>query len=126
MHKRTKKFNEHDFELLMNLLKEYNQIWITSHCLAEASNLVLSNQSRENTEFARTFHKFALLSKESHISKNYVLDHDCFFRLGVADCGFIQKTKRVDLTITSDLSLFLKLEKLHPTKAMNFNRYRNL
>ncbi len=39
-HKRTKTFTESDFDLLVSVLKRFNEIWITSHCLAETSNLL--------------------------------------------------------------------------------------
>jgi hypothetical protein len=39
-HKRTKTFTAADYDLLVKSIDEYEILWITSHCLAEVSNLL--------------------------------------------------------------------------------------
>lgn len=115
-----------DFDLLSNLLNTATEIWITSHCLAEASNLIGQTNPTDKSKLFSTFRLLLENTEESHIHKSDVLINKNFHRLGVADCGFIQKSKRVDLTITADLALFLEIEKLYPKKVLNFNRFRDL
>lgn len=125
-HKRTQNFMQSDFDLLSNLLNTATEIWITSHCLAEASNLIGQTNPTDKSKLFSTFRLLLENTEESHIHKSDVLINKNFHRLGVADCGFIQKSKRVDLTITADLALFLEIEKLYPKKVLNFNRFRDL
>ena len=39
-HKRTKSYEKEDFELLVNILSNYDQVVVTPHILTETSNLV--------------------------------------------------------------------------------------
>lgn len=39
-HKRTKTFVKEDYDLLQERIGEFNELRVTSHCFAEASNLL--------------------------------------------------------------------------------------
>ena len=40
IHKRTKTFTVEDYEQLLSDLDHFKPVWVTSHCLAEVSNLL--------------------------------------------------------------------------------------
>lgn len=47
-HKRTNNFVAEDYDLLMANLDGYQELWITSHCLAEVSNLLKQTDGQKN------------------------------------------------------------------------------
>nr|VFJ97897.1 MAG: hypothetical protein BECKLFY1418B_GA0070995_111010 [Candidatus Kentron sp. LFY] len=53
-HKRTRIFSVEDYDLLLKEIEGFEVIWITSHCIAEASNLLKQtnrNRARELLTF---------------------------------------------------------------------------
>ena len=68
-HKRTKEFSEDDFELLINSINGVHTIWVTTHCLAEVSNLLKNTNQKQSLELLACFAKITAPFKESYIKK---------------------------------------------------------
>lgn len=122
-HKRTRIFTPEDFDLLMANLSSFQTIWITSHCLAEVSNLLKQTDSRKQNELLMGLTQVCDSVKESHINKNVVFADNHYLKLGIADTGFLQKSKRVSCSLTVDHDLHLSLLNLG-RKVINFNHLR--
>lgn len=122
-HRRTKEFMSRDYDELCGLLDEFNEFWITSHCLAETSNLLKQTNVRSVRPLLQTLAGFCSRVRESHLSKDQVLADDSFLRLGVADTGFVQKSRRVNWSITVDVQLYETISRLG-RKVINFNHVR--
>lgn len=130
-HKRVNEFTVEDYDLLIRSLSGYEQLWITSHCLAEVSNLLLpssrkSSNNKRPREIMETFNSIINTTgevKESHINKNITFSNKIVYRLGVADSGFLQKSKSVTCSFTVDLNLYLEVSSLQKN-VVNFNHFR--
>ena len=92
-HKRTTQFTIDDFELLLKSIGGYELLWVTSHCLAEVSNLLKQTNKSHAQQLLIFFEKFIFDKKESHIPKEIIFKENIFMRLGVADTGIIVKAK---------------------------------
>jgi len=127
VHKRTKEFIPKDFDLLVKCIKGYKILWVTSHCLAEASNLIRQTNKKQAKELMACFSNYVTKAKESHISKEIIFKNGILTKLGVSDTGLIIKSKRVGCVFTVDLELYLEILK-RGYKVVNFNhlRMRNL
>jgi hypothetical protein len=122
-HKRTKNFVPEDFDLLERELCGFEVIWITSHCLAEASNLLKQTDSSRVSGLLECLGQITKNAKESHIHKRAVFGNNNAFRLGVADAGIIIKSKRVTCVLTVDFDLYAQISNIG-RKVVNFNHLR--
>lgn len=111
-HKRTKEFTEEDYDQLLFQLEGFESLWITSHCLAEVSNLLKQTDEKKARELLSTLSSVGGKCRESHISKSDIFHSDLYNRLGVADTGFVQKSKRVDCSFTVDFDLYRAISKM--------------
>lgn len=123
-HKRCKAFSIDDFTRLQEFLGNYQELWITSHCLAEASNLLKQARSYKTAEaLLKTLHALLAPARESHIAKHEVFASPHYLKLGVADTAILQKSKSVHAVLTVDVDLYDALRS-NGVNAVNLNHYR--
>ena len=122
-HRRTKAFVTRDYDELCGLLEGFDEFWITSHCLAETSNLLKHTGKKSTRSLLTTLAMFCSRTRESYLAKDLVFADDHYLRLGVADTGFIQKSKRVNCSITMDVELYESISRLG-RRVVNFNHVR--
>ncbi|MCL0075050.1 hypothetical protein M1N53_02720 [Thermodesulfovibrionales bacterium] len=122
-HKRTKTFDVKDFDLLVEHIDGYGILWVTSHCLAEVSNLLKQTHDYQAKELMACFSTFIAKAKESHITKKVIFANNVSIRLGAADTGIVIKSKRVSCVFTTDLALYTEISK-KGNKVVNFNHLR--
>jgi hypothetical protein len=121
-HKRTQDFLAEDFDLLLTAINSYEQLWITSHCLAEVSNLLRQTHRKLAQELISFLAAFATRVQESHLTKASIFTQAMVTRLGVADTGMFLKSKRVTV-LTVDLDLYLEILRAG-RRVINFNHLR--
>lgn len=122
-HKRTKdKFCIEDYDLLMNKIKQYGEWRITSHSLAEVSNLLRQNE--QDKDLMCCLSKLCEKLKESHIDKEKLFKDSVYKRLGVTDMGIIIKSRTVQCVLTTDFDLYAEISK-RKNSVINFNHLRN-
>jgi hypothetical protein len=122
-HKRTDNFTEEDYDLLLKNLDLYDELWITSHCVAEVSNLLKQTNSAFQNGLLDCLRSLCDVTKESHLSHHNVVKDSHFLRLGIADTGITQKSKRVTTTFTVDHDLHIALLNLG-RHVINFSHLR--
>ena len=91
--------------------------------MAEVSNLLKQIDKKKAEELLSTLSEIGANMRESHIPKEDIFKNNIYKRLGVADTGFVQKSKRVDCSFTVDLDLYLTLC-ASGRKIVNFNHIR--
>nr|VFJ88695.1 MAG: hypothetical protein BECKH772A_GA0070896_1001036 [Candidatus Kentron sp. H]VFJ90808.1 MAG: hypothetical protein BECKH772B_GA0070898_1001136 [Candidatus Kentron sp. H]VFJ96930.1 MAG: hypothetical protein BECKH772C_GA0070978_1000936 [Candidatus Kentron sp. H] len=123
IHKRTRTFTERDFDELLSLLDNFDALWITAHCLAEVSNLLKQTNRNQARELLTTLSVISRELRESHITKADIFSSRNYLKLGVADTGFVQKSKRVSCSFTTDHDLYQTISNLGG-KVINFNHVR--
>lgn len=115
--------NEVDYDALVANLQMYQKIWITSHCLAETSNLLQQTNEVQAKALLTTLAMICQQFSESHMPKESIFVDQHYARLGVADTGFIQKSKSVTCSFTLDFDLYIAVSRLE-RNVVNFNHIR--
>ncbi len=122
-HRRTRDFIPEDFDLLVDSIDRYEVLWVTSHCLAEVSNLLRQTHERQARELMQFFQRFMAAFRESHMPKEILANSNVFVRLGVADTSIVAKSRRVSCVLTTDLDLYNEILRENNV-AINFNHLR--
>ena len=122
-HKRTRTFAPEDHATLLNVLDSYDELWITSHCYAEASNLLRQTDAAFSYQLSLTLLSLAHRVRESHFPISVIREPVVAARLGVADAGFVHKAKSVTAFLTTDFRLYTEVSRRYGN-AINFNHLR--
>ncbi len=122
-HKRTKSFIPRDYDELTRLLSGSRELWVTSHCLAETSNLLKQTDKTKAQILLHTLAAYCDIARESHIPKETVFGYENYRRLGVTDTGFIYSSETVSRSITVDFNLYIELSNLG-REVINFHHIR--
>lgn len=122
-HKRTREFSAEDFDVLVSKLDEFEEVWVTSHCLAEASNFLKQHDNDMARGLLACLASFGKNTRESHIPMLHVFGQPLFESIGIADTGILLKSKRVACVLTTDFELYQRV--LHVNgNAINFHHLR--
>ena len=123
VHKRTNTFLPRDYDELVSLLSEHRELWITSHCLAETSNLLKQTDEDKAQVLLHNLSVYCNNACESHVPKEMIFGYENYVKLGVTDTGFIESSLKVSRSITVDFNLYIELSNLG-REVINFNHVR--
>lgn len=123
VHKRTKDFTPDDYDLLVSQIDGFNTVWVTSHCLAEVSNLLKQTHKEQGAKLLSCLSLFCGNARESRMAKESIFENDAYLSLGVSDTGLVQKSKRVSCVYTVDFDLYITISNIG-RKVVNFNHLR--
>ncbi|MEA1994394.1 MAG: hypothetical protein U9N35_08420 [Euryarchaeota archaeon] len=100
-------YNEDEFILFVEFLKNFKKIFTTPQVLAETSNLAKSRLKEERfSEFINFAIKPLLNLEEEYIEKNKILKKKELPIFGITDTSLIETVRRNRLLITDDGPLF--------------------
>lgn len=124
-HKRLKEFLEADFDLLSNMLRDYDKVILTANTATETSNLSRFIAEPARTRIARTFAavcstQFPELSVPSHSA----CKDAAFLRLGLTDCVLLACSTNDCELITVDTGLHIEATR-RGLRSLNFNHLRD-
>lgn len=122
-HKKTRTFEEADYDLLVGILSSYNAIAVTPHILAEASSLVSLIGEPALSSVRLTFSNLIQGQEEIYLASRDSTKHPAFIRLGLTDVSILQVIRSDIPLLTTDVGLYLEASKTNPL-AMNFNHLR--
>jgi len=113
-HKKTNNFGmygKYVFAWLVDQLSSCEDVWVTSHVLAESSNHLDFSGNTDSKQLLGTLSDFIISKgvKESNISFAELVKNLNFSKLGVADTGVLMKSRRITSTYTSDMALHIKM-----------------
>lgn len=122
-HKRTKTFEQVDFDLLVKILSNYDAIVVTPHILTEVSNLISQIGEPALSRVRSTFSTLVEEQQEVFCASKDSVKHPAFIRLGLTDASILQLMNSTTPLLTTDLGLYLEAAKSNPL-AENFNHLR--
>lgn len=122
-HRRTKSYEKEDFELLTDILSNYDQVVVTPHILTETSNLVSQTGEPAMSLLRKTLMCLLEDQKEEYQPSIDIGKHTSFLRLGLTDCAILKIIKDELPLITADLDLYLMAAKKNKN-TVNFNHLR--
>ena len=123
--KRTDIFSIEDFNTLVTLLENFDQIITTPNVLTEVSNF--SNKIGEpmRTEYFKKFAQCITLTNERYLDSHMLAMTNEFIRFGLTDAGTVIVAKEEYLILTDDLRLSQYLQSTG-VDVINFNHLRPL
>lgn len=122
-HKRTKSFDDKDYDLLVHVLSNFDQIVVTPHILAEASNLCGQIPEPALTTVRTAFATLVRTQEETHLAASIGIEHNAFLRLGLTDSTILELVNQGLPLMTTDLDLYLAAAHISDL-ATNFNHVR--
>jgi hypothetical protein len=116
--KRTSKFSEEDFEILLKLLNSFDIKVTTPNILTEVSNLI-----GNRIELHEPLAGYIKITQESFIKSTSLVEEDFFAEFGLADTATVNMAKDSFLVVTDDGPLYGLLIN-NRVDAINFDQLR--
>ena len=123
--KRTRKFTIEDHDLLVRILRYFDNRITTPNILTEVSNLANQLPQHHKSGFFMKFASGINLLHEQYISSSDIAERDEFLRFGLTDTGIVQLVQGRYLVLTDDFRLSQYLASLR-VDVVNFNHIRTL
>ncbi len=108
--KRTAQFIPEDYDLLLQLVDNFQKIITTPNILTEVSSLANQLGEPERSQCLDTFKWLISQVTEEYQESNIVAGQELFTRFGLTDCGIILLAKNKYIVLTDDLKLHLYLK----------------
>jgi hypothetical protein len=126
-HKRLRAYTEQDYDLLIRLLSQAQNIIVTPNTLTETSNLLGYIEDPARSAIYNVFR--VLVEDPIHIERaiesKSAVSRPEFVRLGLTDSVLLHLATESHTLLTADVDLYLAACK-QGLRAENFNHYRNL
>ena len=120
---RTEKFVPEDYDLLLQILSDFNKIVTTPNILTEVNSLANQLGEPERSQCLSVFAEGVARLNESYLESTEVVRTDSFTKFGLTDCGIATLAKNKYLVLTDDLKLASYLQKIE-IDTINFNNIR--
>jgi rRNA-processing protein FCF1 len=122
--KRTSMYTKNDYNLLVEILKNYSKIITTPNILTEVNNFTKQAQKPNKNDVIVCFSKWLSSGfiEEEFIESRVVCNDQSFFYLGLTDTSIIKLSKERLGVITKDKHLFLELDR-RQIPVINFSDY---
>lgn len=122
---KDKGYTKEDFEALVRLLMLFKKVFLTSHVLAEFSNLTF-NHKRFDKDFDEYLSSVIIALKnivEEHVKKNEILTSS-FFKFGFTDVSIMELAIKSGLPVITDDLPFYNLLSSRGISSINMNNIR--
>ena len=123
-HRRLRNFTEEDYETLLGLVNQIDQILVTPNTLTEASNLLAQHGEPERSRFFEVLRILIEENEEIVVTSKTASQNAEFKRLGLTDAGLLEVISNSNPLITVDLALYLAAISKESGSAYNFRHYQ--
>jgi rRNA-processing protein FCF1 len=123
-HKRTARYDLHDFKLLDDLVDGFGKLIATPHLLSQTSDLAALDGA-ERALCRLIFKAMIQAMDERYDESGLVVEDSAFIRLGLADAAIAMASRHNFLVLTDDLDLHRALTQ-RGADALNFDHVRQL
>lgn len=104
-HKRTSLYRKEDFELLLTVIKDFDNLIVLPNIWTEADNLLNSLSGNYKWLYIETPKALEGRSSENYLKSKLGIDSDYFIQVGLTDSLILELGKKCDLLITADSAL---------------------
>ena len=123
-HGRLEHYSPEDYDILLDLLGEAHQLFVTPNTLTEASNLIGQHGEPERSRLMSRLQGLIHQSNESVVASATASSNPAFAKLGLTDTALLEAVTVETPLLTVDLSLYLEAIKNGADRAVNFNPLR--
>jgi hypothetical protein len=121
-HKRLRAYSEADFDLLLEVISDYENVVVTPNTLTETSNLLgYKIQEPMRSEVFTVFGAIIQNTDEIYVESRALCGHKEFVTLGLTDAALHDLSDDRNILLTADLNLYLAAAK---NGAVNFHYLR--
>ena len=124
-HRRLQAFNADDYEILVDLLSNYQQVLVTPNTLTETSNLLAQHGEPQRSRFFDTFRSLIEIHKEIVVTSLQASSNASFNRLGLTDAALLEVVTADTPLITVDMDLYVAALAKAPSAAVNFTHLQH-
>lgn len=121
-HRRTNKYDEEDYDLLLMAL-DRAEIFTTQSVITEASNLLWYAGAPHDEAIRQRLIFFVNKAKEIPMLSADLIQHAQFMKLGLTDSGILEVAQKSISILTVDLDLHIAAGSLG-LDSTNFNHFR--
>ena len=125
-HRRLRAFDQDDYETLVRLLNQIDQILVTPNTLTEASNLLAQHGEPERSRLFDVLRTLIEENEEIVVTSKTASRNNEFTRLGLTDAALLEVVSNSNPLITVDLDLYLAAIRKEGQSAFNFRHYQSL
>ena len=125
-HRRLRTFDEDDYERLVTLVNQVDQILVTPNTLTEASNLLAQHGEPERSSFFEVLRILIEEHEEIVVTSKTASQNSEFTRLGLTDAALLEVVSNANPLITVDLALYLAAIRKEGQSAFNFRHHQSL
>ena len=125
-HRRLEDYSAEDYDILLDLLREADRLFVTPNTLTEASNLIRQHGEPERSRLMGRLQYLIHQSREVVVASASASSNPAFAKLGLADAALLEAVTAETPLLTVDFSLYLEAIKNGADRAVNFNPLRGL
>lgn len=125
-HRRLEHYSAEDYDILLELLENTDQLFVTPNTLTETSNLLGQYGEPERSLLMRRLRFLIHGSQEVVVASAEASSNAKFERFGLTDTALLETVTADTPLLTVDLSLYFAAIETDVERAINFNAYRNL
>ena len=123
-HRRLEGFFAEDYDILLDLLQQVRQVFVTPNTLTETSNLLGKHREPERSRLFQELRSVILDSEEVIISSATASANDVFPRLGLTDAALLEAVSADIPLLTMDHNLHQAALEAGTGFAVNFAAFR--
>ena len=124
--RRLQAYTADDYDILVELLTPFDQVFVTPNTLTETSNLLGQHDDPERSRFFDKLRVIIQGSQEVVVASVEASSNDEFRRLGLTDAALLEVITAEAPLLTVDLGLYLAALRKEADSAINFTHHRRL
>ena len=125
-HRRLEHYSAGDFDILLELLENADQLFVTPNTLTEASNLIRQHAMPERSLLMKRLQFLIHESREIVVASVDASSNAKFAELGLTDAVLLETVTTDTPLLTVDFDLYLAALESGEERAVNFTHYRDL
>ena len=123
-HKRLDDYTADDYETLLIIINEVEQVFVTPNALTEASNLLRQRREPERSLLMAALRFLIAESAEVVVASGQAAANPSFQTLGLTDAALLEAASAEAPLLTADLGLYLAAIAKDESGAVNFHEFR--
>lgn len=124
-HRRLSTFREEDYDILIDMVGNVDEILVTPNTLTEASNLLAYHYEPERSRLFGVLRSLVEKQEEVVVTSRAASHNKEFIRLGLTDAALLEVVSNSNPLVTVDLDLYLAAISKEAESAYNFRHYQS-
>ena len=125
-HRRLREYTAEDYDLLINLLGNFDRVFVMPNTLTETSNLLAQHGEPERSSFLERLRFIIHESEEVVIASAEASENTSFSRLGLTDAALLETVTDETPLLTVDSGLYDAAIRKSDGAAVNFWHHRGM